>query len=251
MNKFITHLKQILFKKQIYGQLTIVGVGPGDSSLLTEAAIKAIKTSNIIYYPISGDNKNSYAAEIVRKYMRFKEKIPIIFPMARKQFDSEEIWTESAKLIIESISKGKAVVLICLGDPAIFGSSSYITNLIKKRNPDILIKTVPGISSISAAAAILNFDLLKKGEILKILECPNDQSEFNYLIDKELNNKTVLVLMKIGKRWLWIKDLLIEKEILEKCFVAINIGMKDQIIKKACKIKAHSLPYFSLLFLRN
>ena len=251
MKTAIGNLQQILFKKFTYGNFTIVGVGPGDSSLLTKAAIKAIKTSNIIFYPTSGNYHKSYSAEIVKKYTRFKKKIPIIFPMARREFNAEAIWEKSSKLITEYIFKGKSVVLLCLGDPTIYGSSSYIAKIIRNKYPEVFIRILPGISSISAAAAIYNFDLLKKGEILKILECPNDKNSFYDLIEKELNVKTVLVLMKIGKRWPFIKDLLKQKGMLGKCFVAVNIGMKDQLVEEANKIESDNLPYFSLLLLRN
>ena len=74
-----------------FGSLTIVGVGPGDPSLLTIAAVDAIKKANVIFFPVSDDNKKSFAAEIVKKYTKFKKKIPIIFPMARKDFDPDGI----------------------------------------------------------------------------------------------------------------------------------------------------------------
>ena len=35
---------------------TIVGVGPGDPSLLTIAAVDAIKKAKVIVFPISDDN---------------------------------------------------------------------------------------------------------------------------------------------------------------------------------------------------
>jgi len=52
---------------------TIVGVGPGDPSLLTIAAVEAIKKAKVIVFPISDDNKKSFAAEIVKKYTKFKK----------------------------------------------------------------------------------------------------------------------------------------------------------------------------------
>lgn len=250
MKKLIIYLKQILLKRK-NNSLTIVGVGPGDSSLLTSAAIKAIKKANIIFYPISGDKQTSYAAEVVEKYVKFKKKFPIIFPMARKQFNAEEIWGKASKLIISSIQEGNSAVLLCLGDPSIYGSASYISNVIRKNHPEVLVKILPGISSVSAAAAIYNWDLLRKGEILKILECPDDPNIFENFYAKEFNNNTVIVLMKVGKRWPWLKEKMIQKGIIDKSFVAVNVGMKDQLIEKANKISSEKLPYFSLLFFRN
>ena len=69
--------------------LTIVGVGPGNPSLLTIAAVDAIKKAKVIVSPVSDDNKKSFAADIVKKYTKFKKNIPIIFPMAREGFDSD------------------------------------------------------------------------------------------------------------------------------------------------------------------
>ena len=60
---------------------TIVGVGPGDPSLLTLAAVDAIKKAKVIVFPISDDNKKSFAAEIVKKYTKFKKNIPIILSL--------------------------------------------------------------------------------------------------------------------------------------------------------------------------
>ena len=84
-----------------FASLTIVGVGPGDPSLLTIAALDAIKKANVIVFPVSDDNKKSFAAEIVKKYIKFKKNIPIIFPMARKDFDPDEIWSNAVEKIVK------------------------------------------------------------------------------------------------------------------------------------------------------
>ena len=47
--------------------LTIVGVGPGDPSLLTIPDVYAIKKAKVIVFPVSDDNKKSFSAEIVKK----------------------------------------------------------------------------------------------------------------------------------------------------------------------------------------
>ena len=58
-NKFLSLLYRY---KTNLPSLTIVGVGPGDPSLLTIAAIDAIKKAKVIVFPISDDNKKSFAA---------------------------------------------------------------------------------------------------------------------------------------------------------------------------------------------
>ena len=230
--------------------LTIVGVGPGDPSLLTIDAVDAIKKAKVIVFPISDDNKKSFAAEIVKKYTKFKEKIPIIFPMARKDFDSDEIWSNAVEEIVKFIQNSESVVLLCLGDTSIFASSSNILRIIKNSHPEIVIKTIPGISSVSAAAALNDFDLLKKGETLIIKECPSSNSELTSLIRESRGNKIVLAILKVGKRWNIVNETLKKEDIVNKSLIALNVGMSNQIIQFASQYKKDAMPYFSLILIR-
>jgi precorrin-2/cobalt-factor-2 C20-methyltransferase len=229
---------------------TIVGVGPGDPSLLTIAAVDAIKKAKVIVFPISDDNKKSFAAEVVKKHTKFKKNIPIIFPMARKDFDPDEIWSNAVEKIVEFIKNGESVVLLCLGDTSIFASSSNILRIIKHNYPEIITKTIPGISSLSATAALNDFDLVKKGETLIIKECPSSNSELTSLIKESRENKTVLAIMKIGKRWNLVRETLKKEGIIKKSLIALSVGMPDQIIQYASQYNKDVMPYFSLILIR-
>ena len=248
MKDIFVFLNKLIFFKKHKGSLTIIGVGPGDPSLLTIAAIKALRKSKVIFYPISGEEKISYSKKIVRKYIRNKKQIPLLFPMAIKGYDSEVIWKNSANEIATYITKNIPVALLCLGDTSIYASSFYLKNIIKRNYPDIDIITLPAISSLSFAAALGDFQLIKKGENLNILECPDDKNEFLNLINKQ--NNTVLAIMKVGKRWEWVKFILEEKKILRKALLAVNLGMENQYIGDASEYLSEKLPYFSLLLLR-
>ena len=247
INKFLSLLNRY---KTHLPTLTIVGVGPGDPSLLTIAAVDAIKKAKIIVFPISDDNKRSYAAEIVKKYTKFKKNIPIIFPMAREGFDPDEIWSSAVEKIVKFIKHGESVVLLCLGDTSLFASSSNILRIIKNSYPEIITKTIPGISSISAAAALNNFDLVKKGETLIIKECPSSNSELTSLIKESRENKTVLAIMKIGKRWNLVRETLKKEDIIKKSLIALSVGTPDQIIQYASQYNKDVMPYFSLILIR-
>ena len=248
MRKILIFIKKLFLPEKEKGSLTIIAVGPGDPSLLTIAATKAIKQSKVIFYPISGDDKVSYSFQIVKKLVKKKKQIPLIFPMGRKEYESELIWEKGAKKIVDYINKNLPVALLCLGDTSIYASSFYLKKEIKKNYPQIKITTLPGISSLSLAAALGDFQLVKKGENLNIIECPEDKNQFLNLINKQ--SKTVLAIMKVGKRWEWLKFALEEKKILRKAILAINLGMENQYIGDASKYRSKELPYFSLLLLR-
>jgi len=246
-NKFLSLLNRY---KTDLPTLTIVGVGPGDPSLLTIAAVDAIKKAKVIVFPISDDNKKSFAAGIVKKYTKFKKTIPIIFPMARNDFVPDEIWSNAVEKIIKFIQNGESVVLLCLGDTSLFASSSNILRIIKQNYPEIITKTIPGISSISAAAAFNDFDLVKKGETLIIKECPSSNSELTSLIKESRENKTVLAILKVGKRWNLVRETLKKEDIINTSLIALSVGMPDQIIQYASQYKEDVMPYFSLILIR-
>ena len=243
-------LKNLLGYKSDLASLTVVGVGPGDSSLLTIAAVEAIKKAKLIVFPISSDDRKSSSAEIVKKYIKFKKKIPIIFPMARQEFDPDQIWSSAVDIIVKSIRNNKSVALLCLGDPSLYASSSNILRIINNNYPEIITRIIPGISSVSAAAALSNFDLVKKGETLIIKECPSSKSELTSLIVQSKVNKTILAVMKVGKRWCLVKEILEKEKIIDKALIALNIGMPDQIIQYASKYNMDAMPYFSLILIR-
>ena len=247
IKKFLSMFKSL---RGDFASLTIVGVGPGDPSLLTIAALDAIKKANVIVFPVSDDNKKSFAAEIVKKHTKFKKKIPIIFPMARKDFDPDGIWSIAVEKIVKIIQKGESVVLLCLGDTSLFASSSNILGIIKNNHPEIITNTIPGISSLSAAAALNDFDLVKKGETLIIKECPSSNTELISLIRDSRGNKTVLAIMKVGKRWNLVRETLKREDIMNKSLIALSIGMPGQIIQYASQYKKDFMPYFSLILIR-
>ena len=170
--------------------------------------------------------------------------------MARKKFNPDEIWNNAADKIVKYLKNNESVVLLCLGDTSLFASSSNILRIINNFYPEITTTIIPGISSLSAAAALSNFDLAKKGETLIIQECPSSKLELLDLMDLYKNNRNVLALMKIGKRWHWVKDVLKNKELLHNSLLAINLGMRDQFVENASQYHNELIPYFSLLLIR-
>ena len=83
-----------------------------------------------------------------------------------------------------------------------------------------------------------------------VKECPSSKSELITLIIQTKANKTVLVLMKVGKRWGSVKEVLKKEKIINKALIALNVGMPDQIIQHALKYNVETMPYFSLILIR-
>ena len=63
--------------------------------------------------------------------------------------------------------------------------------------------------------------------------------------------KRVVVLLKLGKKWEWVKPLLEELDLIKMSVFAEKIGFSDQQILKASDISSGARPYFSLLLIRQ
>ena len=56
--------------------------------------------------------------------------------------------------------------------------------------------------------------------------------------------------MKIGKRWILVREILKKEDIIKKSLIALSVGMSDQIIQFASQYKKDFMPYFSLILIR-
>ncbi len=248
--KFIFRIdKKSFFSK---AGLTFVGIGPGDPDLLTIAAVNAINRATLVAYPVAKKGGKSIAAEITKRFLRDKRCLPIYFPMVKDYNQLRSAWRLASIQLIEAISKGEEVVLLCQGDPSIYATSAYILIQIKLNDPLFPVKVIPGVTSFSAAAAAAQLPLSLQKEDLLVSPVPNTFDELEDLLDNNLVYPgRVIVLMKLGKRWPWVRDLLYKKDLLKKTTLAKNIGSDDELIVKASEIDTDHIPYFSLLIIRE
>jgi precorrin-2/cobalt-factor-2 C20-methyltransferase len=61
----------------------------------------------------------------------------------------------------------------------------------------------------------------------------------------------VLALLKLGRRWSWVRPLLERRELLEGALFARRLGWPDQLVGSAAAVPASEAPYFSLLLIRQ
>lgn len=120
-----------------------VGLGPGDPGLITLNAVEILKQSNKVFVP------GRLAAKLVAPYA---EPHMLKFPMTIDKELLKIHWEENAALVAEHARDGLAAFGL-IGDPNFFSTFTHLRRIIQKRHPDIIIETVPGISSITAFAS--------------------------------------------------------------------------------------------------
>ncbi len=88
-------------------------------------------------------------------------------------------------------------------------------------------------------------------EELLILPVPDSYKELKLVLSDAASKKRIVVLLKLGKKWEWVKPLLEELGLIKKSIFAERIGFSDQQILWASDLSAGTRPYFSLLLIRQ
>ena len=232
--------------------LTITGVGPGDPSLLTLAAVDAIKESTVVSYPVSIREGESLAEKIASKWIsKDKKKLPLYFPMVDDLNILKNAWRVAGNELMEMVEKGERVVFLSQGDISLFSTGSYLSQELEKHHPECVVKLIPGVTSFAAAAAASKFPLALQEEELLVVPVPDSSEDLKVILSETALMKRVVVLLKLGKKWTWVKPLLKELNLLESAVFAEKVGFSDQQICRASILSSERRPYFSLLLIRQ
>lgn len=152
-----------------------IGVGPGDPELITIKAAKALKAADVICVPKSHASKPSMALGMVRSILAERKTPPeileLVFPMTKDDLNNRKLWVENAAIVAEKAKKGN-VAFITLGDPMLYSTFLYLYECVKETYPEVELEIIPGVTSVTAAAASAKLPLAEKDEVVSIM--PSD-----------------------------------------------------------------------------
>ncbi|GJD90287.1 Precorrin-3B C(17)-methyltransferase [Methylobacterium hispanicum] len=126
------------------GSLTVVGLGPGDPSLLTESARRALD-----------------AAEDLIGYIPYVARVPERPGLVRHASDNR-VEVDRARHALELAASGRRVAVVSGGDPGVFAMAAAVFEALEQGEPawrDLAITVEPGITAMLAAAARLGAPL--------------------------------------------------------------------------------------------
>ena len=126
--------------------LTAVSLGPGDESLLTPAARKAIET-----------------ADVVAGYKAYIKLVPPSLLEGKKVISTGMMGeVKRANMAIDSARSGKRTVMVCSGDAGIYAMAGLLLEILDAENllEEVPFDVVPGVAAFNSAAALLGAPLM-------------------------------------------------------------------------------------------
>ncbi len=226
------------------GKLYGIGVGPGDTELLTLKAARILESVPVVFSPKSSKEKDSIALSIVKPILEKRDDykrlmvVAPIFPMIEDKSELEKIWDSAAEMIAQYLDSGRDVAFVTLGDTSIFSTYSYVQKrLIGKYE----IETVPGITSFTACAAARNKALVEQNQILTVVPKIDDR------LEEVLEYSDSIVLMKASRNTNDLEKSIEEKERKKEIYSVQNCTRENEKIIEGF---SHEKPYLTTTIIK-
>ncbi len=206
------------------GKLYGIGVGPGDTDLLTIKAAKILKNIDVICSPRSAESKPSLALSIVQPILNERDDeykiLDPLFPMIEDKLALKTYWDNAAEIITDKLVQGKDVAFITLGDPTIYSTFSYVAERLIAGSFEI--EVIPGITSFTGCAAAAGISLAEKDEIVVIVPKVDDR------LGRILEYGDTFVIMKTSRHSEILEEV-IRRDKRDKSIISVqNCSMKDE-----------------------
>jgi precorrin-2/cobalt-factor-2 C20-methyltransferase len=222
------------------GTLYLVGVGPGDPELLTLRAVRVLRNVHVIAYPSTGEDA-AFAREIASQYiLPGAILMPVTIPMIVERGPAQAAYDAAADDIAAHLRAGRSAAWLCEGDPLFYGSAMYV---LARLGGPARVEVVPGVTSLTAAAAAIARPLAARNEILKVLPAPLPDE----MLRPELLATPAAAIIKVGRHFDRIRDLLRDTGHAANAVVVEHATTLRQRITPLEGFRYGERPYFSTI----
>lgn len=225
------------------GKLYGISVGPGDPSLITLKAVECIKQCPVLAAPRT-NNGNSLALKIASQATNLTSKTIeyLDLQMTRDRNKRNLGYEAAAKQLMTYLDKGQNVGVLTLGDASLYSSYSYLLDIFKEW--DYEVETIPGVTSYSACAALLNYKLTEMDMPLHILPASmKDLPAALALVGSK-------VIMKSGQALEDIKNLIYNEGLENHAVIVSDCGLESQQVITNIE-EAGEESYFSTILIKS
>ncbi len=232
------------------GRLWGVGLGPGDPELVTVKAARLIGAADVIAYH-SARHGRSIARSVAAPYLRDGQVEELLmYPLTTETTDHpggyqgamDDFYTECAARLAAHLDAGRDVVVLAEGDPLFYGSYMHMHKRLTDRYD---CEVVPGVTSVSAAAAVLGRPLCERDEVLTVLPgtLPPD------VLAERLRNTDAAAVMKLGRTFSNVREAFELAGRLDDAWYVERATTDAQRTSPLADVDPDEVPYFSLALL--
>lgn len=223
------------------GVLFGIGLGPGDPELLTLKGARLIRAAGIVAYPalpgVASFARTIAAEEIADGAVELR----IDVPMSADRAPAQAAYDRAAAEIAAALDLGQDVAFLCEGDPLFYGSFMYVAARLSDAHA---VEVVPGVTSVSAATAMLGRPLVARNEGLTVLPGPLDDEALR----PRIAAAEAVAILKVGRHAGRLKALLADMGLMARAFYVERATLPEGRAMPLTDAPDDA-PYFSMILI--
>lgn len=225
-----------------------ISVGTGDPELITLKGLRLLQQAPVVAFPAGTRGKPGMAQQIVSGWLEPEQKqLALRFPYVQDEGLLIQAWQEAAEQVWQYLQRGQEVAFACEGDVSFYSTFTYLAQTLQQLHSEAIVRTVPGVCSPMAAAAVLGLPLTVRSQRLAVLPALYTVGE----LQEALNWADVVVLMKVSSVYPQVWQVLKERDLLDRASVVEWATLPNQIVYSGLRDRPHlHLSYFSLLIVQ-
>ena len=256
-----------------WGVLYGIGLGPGDPELLTLKALRLLSRLPVIFYPAYGDSPGGYALSILQQAFAQSDLDwgrqqpgqggqvtmgqgpslmarcrPLATPMARGAEVERPHWDAAAQVVGQVLQRGQNAAFITEGDPLLYSTFIHLCEALAAQFPAAPVEVIPGVSSVTAAAARARFPLARADDRVAVIPATYDPDQLGHV----LATFDTVVLMKVSRVLDRLIDILAAQGLVQNAVLVERCGTpEERIVRELVSLRGQRVHYFSLILVRN
>jgi len=226
------------------GTLYGLGIGPGDPELITLKALRLMKAAPVLAYP-APEQGESLARRIVAPHLEGERiEVAIRMPLVEARFPAQQVYDRAALELGAHLAAGRDVAVLCEGDPFFYGSFMYLFGRMAER---FTVEVVPGVSSLTACAAVLGAPLAARNDVLTVVPAPLEEAE----LKARLADTEAAAVIKLGRHFAKVRRVLDELGLAQHARYVEHATMESQRSMPLDEVSEDRVPYFSMILVHK
>ncbi len=230
------------------GRLIGIGVGPGDPELMTLKATRALAEADLLVH-FAKTGSRSHARTIAAGHIKADTpELPLFYPMTSEQPRNgscyreamREFYDDAAATLAAELDAGRAVAVICEGDPLFYGSYMHLHVRLAPRYPT---QVIAGVTGMSGCWSAVGAPIAQGDDVFMVLPATLPEAE----LEQRLKDADAAVVMKLGRHLPKIRRTLARVGRLERAIYVERGSTQGAVMMRLADKPDDAAPYFAIV----
>jgi precorrin-2/cobalt-factor-2 C20-methyltransferase len=232
----------------VSGRLIGIGVGPGDPELMTLKAMRALQEADLVVH-FAKNGGQSHARAIAASHLKAGvEELPLFYPLTTEVPRQASVYRDALRAFYDAaaatlavqLDAGRAVAVICEGDPLFYGSYMHLHVRLSPRYPT---QVIAGVTGMSGCWSAVGAPIAQGDDVFMVLPATLPELE----LERRLKDADAAVVMKLGRNLPKIRRTLARTGRLERAIYVERGSTQAAVMMRLADKPDDTAPYFAIV----